>query len=79
MSPWMIGFSSGSRVDLDEFAQAVGLIGTQKALMTIDKNLNPQRLDFGIAQKVGGTRRSESDRIGWQRQKQLAKCIVLRR
>jgi len=40
----MIGFSSGSRVDSDEFAQAVGLIGTQKALGTIERNLQPKRL-----------------------------------
>jgi hypothetical protein len=51
--PRMIGFSSGSRVDSDEFAQAVGLIGTQKALMTIDKNLNPQR-QISETQKLGG-------------------------
>jgi len=42
--PRMIGFSSGSRVDSDEFAQAVGLIGTQKALGTIERNLQPKRL-----------------------------------
>jgi conjugal transfer/type IV secretion protein DotA/TraY len=42
--PRMIGFSSASRVDMDEFAQGVGLIGTQKALATIDRNLQPKRL-----------------------------------
>jgi hypothetical protein len=42
--PRMIGFSSGSRVDSDEFAQGVGLIGTQKALGTIERNLQPKRL-----------------------------------
>ena len=35
--PRMIGFSIPNRVDMDEFAQALGLIGTQKALMTIAK------------------------------------------
>src|ERR1700722_11919127 len=42
--PRMIGFSSGSRVDSDEVAQAVGLIGTQKALDRIDKNLHQRQL-----------------------------------
>jgi hypothetical protein len=42
--PRMIGFSSANRVDMDEFAQGAALIGTQKALTTIDRNLNPKRL-----------------------------------
>jgi hypothetical protein len=49
----MIGFSSGSRVDSDEFAQAVGLIGTQKALATIDRNLQPKQLT-SQSEKLGG-------------------------
>jgi hypothetical protein len=51
--PRMIGFSSGSRVDSDEFAQAVGLIGTQKALMTIERNLQPKQLT-SQSEKSGG-------------------------
>jgi conjugal transfer/type IV secretion protein DotA/TraY len=51
--PRMLGFSSQNRVDMDEFAQGVGLIGTQKALMTIDKNLNPQR-QISETKKLGG-------------------------
>jgi hypothetical protein len=42
--PRMIGFSSANRVDMDEFAQGAALIGTQKALTTIDRNLNPKQL-----------------------------------
>jgi hypothetical protein len=51
--PRMIGFSSGSRFDSDEFAQAVGLIGSQKALATIDRNLQPKQLT-SQSEKLGG-------------------------
>jgi hypothetical protein len=42
--PRMIGFSSANRVDMDEFAQGTGLIGTQKALTTVAETVNPKRL-----------------------------------
>ena len=62
--PRMIGFSSANRVDMDQFAQGAALIGTQKALVTVDRNPQPEATDFAI-RKVWGTRRSESDRIEW--------------
>jgi hypothetical protein len=42
--PRMIGFSSANRVDMDEFAQGAGLIGTQKALTTVADTVNPRRV-----------------------------------
>jgi hypothetical protein len=51
--PRMLGFSSQNRVDMDEFAQGVGLIGTQKALMTIGENLRPER-QLSETKKLGG-------------------------
>jgi hypothetical protein len=42
--PRMIGFSSANRVDMDEWAQAAGLIGTQKVLGSVADTVNPKRL-----------------------------------
>jgi hypothetical protein len=51
--PRMIGFSSANRVDTDEFAQGAALIGTQKALTTIDRNLNPKQLTSQSEKSAG--------------------------
>jgi len=51
--PRMIGFSSANRVDIDEFAQGAGFIGTQKALTTVSDTLNPKRLTSGAAPNEG--------------------------
>jgi hypothetical protein len=51
--PRMIGFSSPNRVDMDEFAQGAALIGTQKALTTIDRNLNPKQLTSQSEKSAG--------------------------
>jgi hypothetical protein len=51
--PRMIGFSSANRVDMDEFAQGAGLIGTQKALTTLSDTVNPKRLTSGAASNEG--------------------------
>ena len=51
--PRMIGFSSPNRVDMDEFAQGAALIGTQKALTTIDRNLNPKQLTSQSERSAG--------------------------
>jgi len=51
--PRMIGFSSANRVDMDEFSQGAGLIGTQKALTTLSDTVNPKRLTSGAASNEG--------------------------
>jgi len=51
--PRMIGFSSANRVDMDEFAQGAGLIGTQKALTTLSDTVKPKRLASGAASNEG--------------------------
>ena len=49
----MIGFSSANRVDMDELAQAAGMIGTQKALETIDSDVKPKQMS-SESKKPGG-------------------------
>ena len=41
--PRMMGFSSANRVDMDEFAQGAGLIGTQRALTALSDSVTPKR------------------------------------
>ena len=45
--PRMIGFSSANRVDMDEWAQGAGLIGTQKTLTTVAESVNKKKLISG--------------------------------
>ena len=45
--PRLIGFSAANRVDMDEWGQAAGIIGTQKALGAIASGVDPKRLTSG--------------------------------
>jgi len=49
--PRMIGFSSANRVDMDEFAQGAGLIGTQKSLTALSDSVTPKRLTGAAGSK----------------------------